>query len=129
MSRRRVLVVEDNAMNQKLVSRFLEAKGFVTFLSGSTAEAEQWLASQRADLILMDVSLPGEDGLSLVRRLRASASPRVPIIAVTAHAMPGDRELALGAGCDDYLAKPIELSELLALMLRHLPRVVAEAAT
>jgi CheY-like chemotaxis protein len=129
MSRPSVLVVEDNPLNQKLVQRFLEAKGFSPMLATTTDEAEDCLSKQRPDMILMDVSLPGEGGLSLVRRLRSAGDKGMPIIAVTAHAMPGDREVAIEAGCDGYLTKPIELRQLLSVMLSHLPQEPQEASS
>lgn len=109
MSALTVLVVEDNALNRKLVVRYLESCGYRVGLAENTAEAERFIASDSAAVILMDVSLPGEDGLSLVRRLRRREGFTTPIVAVTAHAMAGDCERALEAGCDAYLSKPIDL--------------------
>lgn len=114
-----VLVVEDNPLNRKLLVRLLEAKGYRVAQAASTREAEARLgAGEPPALVLMDVSLPGEDGLALVRRMRAGAHARVPVIAVTAHAMPGDRERALAAGCEDYVTKPVELADLLLRVAR-----------
>ncbi len=124
MNRPSILVVEDNPLNQKLVTRFLEAKGYAPVLAATTFEAEERMSKQRPALVLMDVSLPGEDGLSLVRRLRSEGEGALPIIAVTAHAMPGDREVAINAGCDDYLTKPIALGELLSTVQSHLEGAV-----
>ena len=104
-----ILVVEDNPMNLELVSDLLEASGFVVH---HAASAEQGLILARAylpEVILMDVSLPGLDGLQATKALRADPATRgLTIIALTAHAMRGDEELALAAGCDGYLPKPID---------------------
>jgi CheY-like chemotaxis protein len=107
--RRMILVVEDNEANQMLVRAVLELEGYGVAIAGSGPEAMDEVAAQAPDLILMDLQLPGEDGLSLTRRLKAD--PRtsdIPIVALTAHAMQGDRELALAAGCAGYIAKPID---------------------
>lgn len=104
-----ILIVEDNEANQMLARAVLELEGYRVALAGSGAETMDQLAAEAPDLILMDVQLPGEDGLSLTRRLKAD--PRtsgIPIVALTAHAMHGDRELALAAGCAGYIAKPID---------------------
>lgn len=105
----RILVVEDNPLNLELVTDLLEANGFVV-LTARTADEGIHLACRRSpDLILMDVSLPGLDGLAATKALRAHPETRhLPIIALTAHAMKGDEQLALDAGCDGYLAKPID---------------------
>jgi CheY-like chemotaxis protein len=104
-----ILVVEDNEANQMLVRAVLELEGYRVALAGSGPEAFDELAAEAPDLILMDIQLPGEDGLSLTRRLKADPlTSSIPIIALTAHAMQGDRELALAAGCAGYIAKPID---------------------
>jgi CheY-like chemotaxis protein len=109
-----ILLVEDNRLNTKLVSRFLHARGFAVSSVETVVEAESWLAAHRAAVVLVDLALPGEDGLTLVRRLRERESVRTPVVALTAHAMPGDRERALAAGCDAYLSKPVHLDRLLS---------------
>lgn len=109
-----ILLVEDNRLNRKLVSRFLQSRGFTISSVETVAEAEKWLEANRPAVVLLDVALPGEDGLNLVLRLRARESGHTPVVAVTAHAMPGDRERALAAGCDAYLSKPIDLGLLLS---------------
>ena len=105
----KILVVEDNSLNLELVTDLLEAAGFSV---ASARTAEEGLRLARAtlpDLILMDLSLPGMDGLAATRTLKADpATAHLPVIALTAHAMRGDQEMALQAGCDDYLAKPID---------------------
>ena len=109
-----ILMVEDNRLNRKLVSRFLHARGFAVSSVETVGEAETWLSAHRAAVVLVDVALPGEDGLTLVRRLRERESVRTPVVALTAHAMPGDRERAMAAGCDAYLSKPVHLGRLLS---------------
>lgn len=111
-----VLLVEDNPLNQKLVVRFLESNGHKVAVAETAADADAWLQTHDPPVILVDVSLPGEDGLSFVRRLRRRVGPDVPVIAVTAHAMAGDCEKALDAGCHAYLAKPLNLNTLLELV-------------
>lgn len=109
----RVLVVEDNATNQMLIRAVLQRDGFEVSVAGSAEEAAQAIAQRLPDLILMDVHLPGEDGLSLTRRLRAeSATATLPIVAVTALAMPGDGDRVLAAGCTGYITKPIDTRRL-----------------
>jgi CheY-like chemotaxis protein len=105
----RILVVEDNPLNLELVTDLLEANGYVV-LAARTAEQGIHLACRLApDLILMDLSLPGLDGLAATKALRSDPETRhLPIIALTAHTMKGDEQLALDAGCDGYLAKPID---------------------
>jgi len=104
-----ILVVEDNETNQILVRAVLEMGGYRVSVAGSADEALDELRRNPPSLILMDVQLPGQDGLSLTRELKADPnSSRIPIVALTAHAMNGDRELALEAGCAGYIAKPID---------------------
>ena len=103
-----ILVVEDNEANQLLASSVLEREGFRVVLAGTAKEAMEQLSTQKPALILMDVQLPGEDGLGLTRRLKADPrTSAIPIIALTAHAMVGDKEDALAAGCSGYIPKPI----------------------
>jgi two-component system cell cycle response regulator DivK len=113
----RILLVEDNEMNRDMLSRRLARKGHeVTIAVDGRAGVEMGRAGQY-DLILMDMSLPELDGWEATRQLRAAPETRhVPIIALTAHAMAGDREKALEAGCNDYDTKPIELDRLLGKM-------------
>ena len=103
-----ILVIEDNEANQLLARAVLEMEGFRVEIAGSAPEAQEVLRGLTPDVILMDVQLPGEDGLSLTRRLKADPrTTSIPVVALTAHAMLGDRELALQAGCAGYIAKPI----------------------
>ena len=111
----RILLVEDNEMNRDMLSRRLERKGFEIAMAVDGREGVEMGRSGEYDLILMDMSLPEIDGWEATRQLRAAPeTERTPIIALTAHAMAGDREKALEAGCDDYDTKPIELDRLLS---------------
>lgn len=104
-----ILVVEDNETNQMLVRAVLEKDGYRVALAGSADEAWEEVRQDAPGLILMDVQLPGQDGLSLTRELKADPiTAGIPVVALTAHAMNGDRELALEAGCAGYIAKPID---------------------
>lgn len=104
-----MLVVEDNPVNLRLVRALLDRAGYRSVAAGSLAEAYQRLAESQPDLVLLDIQLPDGDGLSLVRQLRAGqAAGGIPVVAVTAYAMPGDRERALAAGCAGYLTKPLD---------------------
>jgi two-component system, cell cycle response regulator DivK len=108
-----ILIVEDNEANQLLASSVLVRDGYRVELAASAKEAVERLATNQPDLILMDVQLPGEDGLGLTRRLKADPkTAMIPIVALTAHAMVGDREVALAAGCVGYIAKPINTRTL-----------------
>ncbi len=104
-----ILVVEDNEANQMLARAVLELEGHRVELAGSAPEALDLIRASAPDLILMDIQLPGQDGLSLTRDLKADpATDDIPVVALTAHAMTGDRELALKAGCAGYISKPID---------------------
>ena len=115
-----VLVIEDNPTNQKLVVKYLSAKGYRVVSAATTQEADAAFGAERPRLVLVDVSLPGEDGLSWVRRMRGGGGPLVPMVALTAHALPADRERALAAGCEDFITKPVELKQLLRVMEKYL---------
>ncbi|HKC18854.1 MAG TPA: response regulator [Candidatus Dormibacteraeota bacterium] len=104
-----ILVVEDNPANQMLVQAVLEIDGYRVVVTASANEAVEQIRRETPDLILMDVQLPGQDGLSFTRQLKAdAATANIPVVALTAHAMSGDRDLALEAGCSGYIAKPID---------------------
>jgi CheY-like chemotaxis protein len=110
----RILLVEDNEMNRDMLSRRLQRKGFEVLIAVDGGQGVEMAQTQAPDLILMDMSLPVLDGWEATRRLKAEDKTRgIPVIALTAHAMAGDRDKALEAGCDDYDTKPIELPRLL----------------
>jgi CheY-like chemotaxis protein len=113
----RILLVEDNEMNRDMLSRRLARKGYEVEMAVDGRSGVEMGRSGGFDLILMDMSLPEIDGWEATRQLRAAPETKdVPIIALTAHAMAGDREKALEAGCNDYDTKPIELDRLLGKM-------------
>ena len=110
----KILLVEDNEMNRDMLSRRLERRGFQVTLAVDGQQGVEMAQSESPDLILMDMSLPILDGWEATRRLKAEPkTSAIPIIALTAHAMSGDREKALEAGANDYDTKPIELPRLL----------------
>ena len=110
----KILLIEDNEMNRDMLSRRLLRKGYQVILAVDGESGVAMAAAESPDLILLDMSLPILDGWEAARRLKAwTATRHIPVIALTAHAMSGDREKALAAGCDDYDTKPIELSRLL----------------
>ena len=116
----KILLVEDNEMNRDMLSRRLSRKGYDVVVAVDGQQALELTRSERPDLILMDMSLPIIDGWEATRRLKGDPSTwPIPIIALTAHAMSGDREKALAAGCDDYDTKPIDLSRLLGKIESH----------
>jgi len=118
-----ILIVEDNEANQLLASTVLEREGFRVELAANSVEALEKLNSTPPDLILMDVQLPGQDGLSLTRRLKADQkTTAIPIVALTALAMLGDKERTLDAGCVGYIPKPINTRTFAAEVRRYLPR-------
>jgi CheY-like chemotaxis protein len=108
-----ILAVEDNEANRMLIQAVLEGLGYVVSLASSATEALASIAHQRPDLILMDIQLPGQDGLALTRLLKADPDvASVPVVAITAHAMASDRQLCLEAGCIGYIAKPFNTRTL-----------------
>jgi len=110
----KLLLVEDNEMNRDMLSRRLIRKGYEVVIAVDGAEGVAMARSESPQLILMDLSLPVLDGWEATRQLKSAAETRaIPIIALTAHAMSGDREKAIESGCDDYDSKPIELVRLL----------------
>jgi len=119
----RILIVEDNEMNRDMLSRRLERKGYsITMAVDGGAGVEKAIA-EIPNLILMDMSLPVLDGWEATRRVKANPQTRhIPVIALTAHAMTGDRDKAIQAGCDDYDTKPIDLPRLLSKIAAQLER-------
>jgi two-component system cell cycle response regulator DivK len=121
MAGERILAVDDNPVNLALLRAVLQSRGYDLRLAQNADEALAALPAFQPRLILMDLQLPGQDGLSLTRQLRGDpASAGIVIIAVTSYAMKGDRERALAAGCDDYVTKPIDTRALPALIARYL---------
>ena len=119
----RILVVDDDEMNRDMLSRRLERKGYQVDLAVNGQDAIQRATAQMRDLILMDLSMPVLDGYEATRQLKASPGTKViPIIGLSAHAMVGDREKALQAGCDDYDTKPVELPRLLGKLDQYLKK-------
>jgi two-component system cell cycle response regulator DivK len=113
----KVLLVEDNEMNRDMLSRRLERKGFDVIFALDGGAAVSMAGAEKPALILMDMSLPVLDGWEATRQIKANpATKTIPIIALTAHAMSGDREKALDAGCEDYDTKPVDFQRLLGKM-------------
>ena len=126
-SMKKILLVEDNEMNRDMLSRRLARKGFEVVIAVDGAEAVKMAESEMPALILMDMSLPVMDGWEATRLLKAQDLTKgTPIIALTAHAMSGDREKCLEAGCDDYDTKPIEFKRLLEKIKVQLENVASD---
>lgn len=125
MNTRRILVVDDHPINLKLACDVMEHEGYIVDRAESAEAALACIARIRPDLILMDLGMPGMDGFTLTRRLRADeATRRIPIVALTAFAMKRDEEKALEAGCDAYISKPIDTRTLpvrIAALMESLP--------
>ena len=117
----KILIVEDNEMNRDMLSRRLKKKGYEVAIAVDGQQGVDMASTENPDLILLDMSLPVMDGWEAAKRLKGDpATQQVPIIALTAHAMAGDREKSLEAGCDDYDTKPVDLKSLLGKMERLL---------
>ena len=115
--RRLILLAEDNEGNINTLSDYLLARGYRIVVARNGAEVLERVAEQRPDLILMDIQMPGMDGLEATRRIRANSElADIPIIALTALAMPGDRERCLNAGANEYLSKPVSLRGLVQVI-------------
>ena len=113
----KILIVEDNEMNRDMLSRRLERRGFTVVMAVDGGEGVAMARSEMPDLVLMDMSLPVMNGWEATGAIRADpATAHLPVIALTAHSMPGDREKAIEAGCNDYDTKPVDLPRLLAKM-------------
>ena len=110
----KILLVEDNEMNRDMLTRRLEKRGYTILIAVDGGAGVTLAKSELPDLILMDMSLPVLDGWDATKQVKADpATANIPVIALTAHAMEGDRQKALGAGCDDFDTKPVELNRLL----------------
>jgi two-component system cell cycle response regulator DivK len=121
MSKGRILVVEDNMDTYELMRFILERDGYETFLAMNGRDGLSAARKQKPDLILMDMSMPEMNGWEATRRIKKDPKTgSIPLIAVTAHALPGDRQRALDAGCNEYITKPMDLSELVEAVNRTL---------
>lgn len=121
MTKHRILIIDDNPTNLKLVAYLVRAKGYDVDTALEADAALARIAEARPDLILMDLQLPGVDGLELTRRLKSDPATRdIVIVAVTAYAMKGDMDKATAAGCDDYVTKPIDTRALPDTIAKHL---------
>lgn len=119
----RILIVEDNPRNLKLVRDVLQVKGYATLEAGTAEEGIRIAGEEHPDLVLMDIHLPGMNGIDALRVLRAdAATARIPVIAVTASVMQQDRKLITEAGFDGYIGKPINLAEFLQTVAAHLAK-------
>jgi two-component system, cell cycle response regulator DivK len=124
----RILYIEDNYQNRRLVKRLLSKKGYEILEAEEGLQGIAIAARERPDLILMDINLPGIDGMEATSRLKSSPDlSHIPIIAVTAQAMRGDRERIIAAGCDHYLQKPIDKDELINTIEQFIGPVISPA--
>lgn len=118
-----VLVVDDNALNRELLRLVLEQQGYAVVEATTAEEALTMVRDAHPALVLMDCHLPGMDGLTATRELKGiEATCGIPVVAVTAHAMPGDRERALAAGCNEYISKPVDFSRLIDIVSKLVPK-------
>ncbi len=116
-----ILYIEDNSDNRMLVRRILAAEGHEVFEAGNAGSALEWLKTSRPDLILIDINMPDIDGYTLTARIRTlEGFAEIPIVALTANVMRGDREKSLEAGCDGYIQKPVDVDLLPDQILRYL---------
>ena len=123
MSDKNVMVVEDNEKNRKLMRVVLKAKGYNVIEASTGEEALNLLKNQIPDIILMDIQLPGIDGLTLIKEIKASVVTKdIPIIAVTAYAMKGDEQKILDTGCNAYVSKPINTQELPLIVEKYIKK-------
>jgi two-component system, cell cycle response regulator DivK len=121
MAEKKILLVEDNPVNRRLAIFLLRSQGYQVREATNAQEAFEILRNEQFDLIVMDIQLPGMDGLEATTKLRAEpATAEIPVIAVTSYAMAGDRDKALAAGCSGYVTKPIDKTIFLAEIGRHL---------
>ena len=121
MAGERILVIEDNPLNLELVRALLQKLGYVVIDSGTAEEGIERAKAEQPHLILMDVNLPGMDGLTATTMLKSEATTKhIPVVALTAHAMKGDEQRVYDAGCDGYMSKPIDTRGFPALVSRFL---------
>jgi len=121
MAGERILLVEDNPQNRRLAQFLLKSQGYMVYEATTGEEALELARTHLPDLILMDLQLPGVDGYAVTRRLKEdAATATIPVVAMTAYAMPGDRDKALAAGCDGYITKPIDTRGFPAAVQRYL---------
>ena len=121
MADEKILLVEDNPVNRRLAGFLLRSQGYQVREAATALEAFEIVEKERPDLIVMDIQLPGMDGLEVTRKLKEqSGTADIPVVAVTSYAMAGDREKALAAGCSGYVTKPIDKTIFLAEISRHL---------
>jgi two-component system, cell cycle response regulator DivK len=124
---KRILIVEDNELNLKLLRDILEHHGYTIIFTALGATVLDLAREHVPDLILLDIRLPDISGIEAARRLKADEQAHaIPIIAVTAFAMPGDRAMILDSGCDDYVSKPFNVLDLLALVERYMDKAATE---
>jgi two-component system cell cycle response regulator DivK len=122
MEQKTVLYVEDNYHNRRIVRKILESRGYTVVEAEDGVSGLSMIRELKPPLILMDIGLPGIDGLELVGLVKADkALSHIPVIALTASAMAGDRERFLAAGCDDYLSKPVQAMELIKMVTNYYP--------
>src|SRR5258706_119394 len=128
MTSQRVLYNEDNFQNKRLIKKLLAAKGYEVLEAEDGLQGLALAASERPDLILMDINIPGIDGMEATSRLKSSPDlSHIPVVALTANAMRGDREKIMAAGCDEYLQKPIDNAKLIDIVQRFLPEASKSA--
>ena len=121
MARKRVPCIEDNDSNMRLISRIVEGEKHEFLKASNSLVALDMVRERRPDLILLDINIPGLDGLEVARRLKSDAySADIPLIATTANVLLGDRERCLEAGCNEYLPKPLDVRELQLILRRYL---------
>jgi CheY-like chemotaxis protein len=121
MTGNKILIIEDNLLNLELATDLLEANGFVVSSAQTAEEGLRMARELLPDLVLMDFSLPGMDGLSATKNLKVDPATRhLAVVGLTAHAMKGDEELALNAGCDGYLTKPIDTRTFIATVTKFI---------
>ena len=122
MNQKTVLYIEDNFHNRRIVRKILQSRGYTVIEAEDGPSGLDMIHELQPPLVLLDIGLPGMDGLEVVRRIRRdSRLHKTPVIAITASAMRGDRERFLNAGCNDYISKPIQAMELLNMVADHYP--------